>query len=88
VSYVRSAREDRANDLSLNTNSLTVDDPNAADSTPPCLFKVVFNYRANLGRRYRMQIEHVSKFDHHHFWKRVVWIDIFVVIQIGLIGLI
>src|SRR5262249_30881064 len=88
VNNIRSAREYRANDLTLYADALTVNDPHPANSPSTRLIKIVFHHRPKLRRRYRMQIEHVLEFDDHRIRKRVVWIDTFVVIKIRLIGLV
>ncbi len=72
--------KNRTNDLALNSHAFSVNDSHPSHPALVSFRNVVFDNRSHLSRRYRMQIEYVSKLDRNDFGKRVLGV-------IGLVAL-
>jgi hypothetical protein len=75
INHVGRAREYRPNHLALHADSPAVNDAHVMHSPAVRLFEVVFNHRANLTRRDRVQIDHVLEFDDDYIGEGIVGVE-------------
>jgi hypothetical protein len=84
INHVGCAREDRTNHLALHADSPAVNDAHPMHAPALRLFEVVFNHRANLTRRDRVQIDHVLEFDDDYIGEGIVRVELLAFIFGGL----
>ena len=76
INHIGCAREDRPNHLALHADSPAVNDAHPMHAPALRLFEVVFNHRANLTRRDRVQIDHVLEFDDDYIGEGIVRVEL------------
>ena len=72
VNNIRSALKYRADYLSLDSNSFSMDDTHPSCFSPARLIEIVLHDSSNLFRRNRVEIEHIPKFYDDDIGKRIL----------------
>lgn len=86
IDHERCARQDPAHHLSLNSDSLSVDDADPTHAAAVRFVDVVFNHRADLTARNRVEVQHVLELDDDDVRERIL--EARIRRRIGLISLI